>query len=271
MTTTPETRTPELPGEWSSTEADFSASGLHKPATYYRRKNAGSGMYVEGEEGETFFHSIEALRKASEVEELPWDDEQVEEAKYCAHCVSIVAAAVEPYEVPMSPLAEWPCATVRAEAERRAAGLLGGDPTEDRVERAAQAMHAASSGFFSEASWRALAREGLAAADAATQSTPIEEPQRGARCPECFGLGGAHGSVHVRHPQGGGGWNRPCSRAAGVAPQEQVSPSPGREELASRLRGDILDAVPDDNDMQHILEMAAAALAAPPTVGRGPK
>ncbi|WP_336653061.1 MULTISPECIES: hypothetical protein [unclassified Leucobacter] len=108
----------------------------------------------------------------------------------------------------------------RIVARLRAAGLLGGDPTEERIERAAQAMHAASSGFFSEASWRALAREGLAAADAATQSTPTEVPQRDARCPECFELGGAHGSVHVRHPQGGGGWNRPCSRAAGVAPQE---------------------------------------------------
>lgn len=33
-----------------------------------------------------------------------------------------------------------------------------------------------------------------------------------------------------------------------------------REALADRLTGDILDAVPDDNDMQHVLELAAAAL-----------
>lgn len=32
------------------------------------------------------------------------------------------------------------------------------------------------------------------------------------RCPECGGLNGAHGSVHVRHRTGGGGWNRLCSR-----------------------------------------------------------
>lgn len=49
---------------------------------------------------------------------------------------------------------------------------------------------------------------------------PTEEQPREERCPECFSLGGAHGRIHVRHPQGGGGWNRPCSRAAGVAPQE---------------------------------------------------
>lgn len=41
-----------------------------------------------------------------------------------------------------------------------------------------------------------------------------------------------------------------------------ITPS-DREKLASRLRGDILDAVPDDNDMQHVLELAAAALATP--------
>jgi hypothetical protein len=34
-----------------------------------------------------------------------------------------------------------------------------------------------------------------------------------ARCPECAGNNGAHGSVHVRHEAGGGGWNRPCSRS----------------------------------------------------------
>lgn len=39
---------------------------------------------------------------------------------------------------------------------------------------------------------------------------------------------------------------------------------PDREKLAARLRGDILDAVPDDNDMQNVLELAAAALAVPP-------
>ena len=31
-------------------------------------------------------------------------------------------------------------------------------------------------------------------------------------------------------------------------------------ELADRLTGDIMDAVPDDNDMQHVLEMAAYAI-----------
>lgn len=34
-------------------------------------------------------------------------------------------------------------------------------------------------------------------------------------CPECGGTNGAHGVVHVRHPQGGGGTNRPCPHAAG--------------------------------------------------------
>lgn len=47
--------------------------------------------------------------------------------------------------------------------------------------------------------------------------------------------------------------------AHGVLP----APSSDREKLAARLRGDILDAVPDDNDMQHVLELAAAALVAP--------
>lgn len=34
------------------------------------------------------------------------------------------------------------------------------------------------------------------------------------RCPECGGLDGAHGAVHARHATGGGGRNRPCSRAS---------------------------------------------------------
>ena len=36
-----------------------------------------------------------------------------------------------------------------------------------------------------------------------------------------------------------------------------------REALAARLTGDILDAVPDDNDMQHVLELAASELRGP--------
>lgn len=40
-----------------------------------------------------------------------------------------------------------------------------------------------------------------------------EQPRAETRCPECAGLGGGHGFVHVRHETGGGGFNRPCSRA----------------------------------------------------------
>lgn len=32
-------------------------------------------------------------------------------------------------------------------------------------------------------------------------------------CPECGGTNGQHGLVHRRYPEGGGGTNRPCSRA----------------------------------------------------------
>lgn len=56
---------------------------------------------------------------------------------------------------------------------------------------------------------------------------------------------------------------RTVLEAAGVVP---LAPSADRKALAARLTGDILDAVPDDNDMQHILELAAGALAAPPPV-----
>ena len=41
----------------------------------------------------------------------------------------------------------------------------------------------------------------------------------GERCLECGGLDGAHGRVHTRYGNGGGG-NRPCSRA-----QESGDPS----------------------------------------------
>ncbi|WP_026923316.1 hypothetical protein [Glycomyces arizonensis] len=34
------------------------------------------------------------------------------------------------------------------------------------------------------------------------------------RCPECMGEGGRHNMLHERHETGGGGVNRPCSRAA---------------------------------------------------------
>ena len=40
---------------------------------------------------------------------------------------------------------------------------------------------------------------------------------------------------------------------------DHMTPAEMRE-AANRLRGDILDAVPDDNDMQHVLEMSAEAL-----------
>lgn len=43
----------------------------------------------------------------------------------------------------------------------------------------------------------------------------------------------------------------------------RISADRDRKKLADRLLGDILDAVPDDNDMQHVLELAAATLAAP--------
>jgi hypothetical protein len=38
-----------------------------------------------------------------------------------------------------------------------------------------------------------------------------------ANCGECGGINGHHGFVHERHPAGGGGWNRPCSRRAEAA------------------------------------------------------
>lgn len=40
---------------------------------------------------------------------------------------------------------------------------------------------------------------------------------------------------------------------------DQMTPAELRE-TAKRLRGDILDAVPDDNDMQHVLELSAHSL-----------
>ena len=52
--------------------------------------------------------------------------------------------------------------------------------------------------------------------------------------------------------------------AKGVLARNWETPSPDREKLAARLLGDVLDAVPDDNDMQHVLDLAAATLAALP-------
>lgn len=50
-------------------------------------------------------------------------------------------------------------------------------------------------------------------------------------------------------------------QAAGVYVTAAVPVPPmTREQVAARLRGDIFDAVPDDNDMQHVLSIAADLL-----------
>ena len=54
------------------------------------------------------------------------------------------------------------------------------------------------------------------------------------RCQECLGAD-AHGLVHVRHPQGGGGYNRPCSRAHKCNTSDLT---PGwREDKTARMLG----------------------------------
>lgn len=43
-------------------------------------------------------------------------------------------------------------------------------------------------------------------------------PDEGAerRCPECGTIAPGHSTVHERHPEGGGGTNRPCPRSKGT-------------------------------------------------------
>lgn len=43
----------------------------------------------------------------------------------------------------------------------------------------------------------------------------VDVPDEGAeqRCPECGTIAPGHSTVHERYPEGGGGTNRPCSRA----------------------------------------------------------
>jgi hypothetical protein len=48
-----------------------------------------------------------------------------------------------------------------------------------------------------------------ALADARLDLNPAED-----RCPECGTIAPGHGTVHERHPAGGGGINRTCSRQA---------------------------------------------------------
>lgn len=53
--------------------------------------------------------------------------------------------------------------------------------------------------------------------DSRIDEPPADVARAEVRCPECASLNGAHGSVHIRHEAGGGGWNRPCSRAVAVS------------------------------------------------------
>lgn len=105
---------------------------------------------------------------------------------------------------------------LRAEVDRWRAALAesGEQPGDETGARCCTAPDCCGPG-----SW-CCTRAGAHTHDADTWVDPkhlaaLAEPggQPGeARCPECGALGGAHGFVHVRYPQGGGGWNRPCSR-----------------------------------------------------------
>lgn len=98
---------------------------IHSPETYFHHPE------VE-EDGADWFGSIENIRDLyigawemdHTVGEGPhdWDDQQVfiEEKTYCSHCMKIVEEANEPHETPFSPLAIWPCPTVRALKEDEA-------------------------------------------------------------------------------------------------------------------------------------------------------
>lgn len=44
-----------------------------------------------------------------------------------------------------------------------------------------------------------------------------EAPVAEQRCPECGTIAPGHSTVHERYPEGGGGTNRPCSRAAAAS------------------------------------------------------
>jgi hypothetical protein len=67
--------------------------------------------------------------------------------------------------------------------------------------------------------------------------TDIVAPQPGARCSECAGLNGAHGYVHVRHEQGGGGWNRPCSRIVTPEPATDDEQTAGATRVPVEIPG----------------------------------
>jgi hypothetical protein len=95
-------------------------AALHQPVVYYHHPD------IE-DDGAEWIRPLARLQELFERESADefsavsgtWDDARVfvTERTYCRHCQKVVEEAVEPYEVPLSPLAVWPCATAGALAE----------------------------------------------------------------------------------------------------------------------------------------------------------
>lgn len=189
--------------------------------------------------------------------------------------------------------AEWAAADAegdegnRVRRGLRAAGLFApGDLTDEMIERAAEELYNIDAYCCGERQWMAWrelvedepntadlyrqdARRVLAAARVApvTPSEPsVAELEQVLGFPVADGHEptDAHRGFCREHGHAADRSRYPSPRCARCG--EERVPSPDREALAARLRGDILDAVPDDNDMQNVLELAAAALAVPPVV-----
>lgn len=147
-----------------------------------------------------------------------------------------------------------------------------GVPTDEQVELGARGIHELTQADPFEdyhpnhqSELRRLAHAALAAA--------VAPPAPTGRDCVCFdGTGACErrvGGFMCTRSEGHDGVHVACSEETHDltgALRRPPAPSADREKLAARLTGDIMDAVPDDNDMQHVLTVAADALATPAPV-----
>lgn len=94
---------------------------LHKPRTWWKHPDA------EDDDADHFPSEEavrESVRRVFSFDEKPfsWDEQRLftTTVDYCEGCMKVVFEACEPYAAPFSPLALWPCETIRA--------LDGADP-----------------------------------------------------------------------------------------------------------------------------------------------
>lgn len=99
------------------------------------------------------------------------------------------------------------------------------EPTEEQVEAAAKAMKDATSGFFSEGSWRYLEREGLAT----TLSAPVQVDE--AKLAELL----------KKHRQAVYEWAEGDGCLCGITLQGDGGLKPGPEEVAEHISAVIVE------------------------------